>query len=631
MPLDIDALTGFIENEFRKQFRSVIDQITLPIPRRVDNFTCWPGLTVLGMEDAQVVCGFERNPSKIRIGDHVYVNDATVEPKDVISGPQGVVREIDERARTIRIEPGFQQQSRFESRYRVGQKLVVDHVLPGEHHGRTLPLLALRLLHGTHGSSERLRRIRDILEGKRKAEKTGDRPVDFGDPKLAALTEAQREAIRRVVDDDLVLIQGPPGTGKTHVLGLAIRELVMRGKKVAVSAFTHQAINNVLLECADHVEIRDLAKIGSRTQAPQGAGVERMRLHEKAGAYFRLKTVPDVTGLTQYAAFHPVSRALEDGKVEAALPERFDVLVFDEASQLTIPAAVMAMVQADRFVFAGDHRQLPPVVSTVRPGLGPAVSVFQHLAEIAGHDSVLLDRTFRLNRALTEFPSREFYEGRLEAAPIARERRLAGRFEGRYARYLDPETPSTLVLVKHLGRGQESPEEAALTAEIVATAVRGGVPVAEIAVIAPHRRQIVRIVEALTLAGVQPLPLVDTVERIQGQERDLIVLSMTLSDPDALTSESEFLFLPNRFNVALTRARKKLILMASPAFFRALPRKYALEGDAADALAAMNVLKRWYFAHRDASLDGTACSEAARESLARVRSKTAGSGDGGAG
>ena len=106
-------------------------------------------------------------------------------------------------------------------------------------------------------------------------------------------------------------------------------------------------------------------------------------------------------------------------------------------------------------------------------------------------------------------------------------------------------------------------------------------------------------------------PVVDTVERIQGRERDLVFLSMTLSDPDLLAGESEFLFLPNRFNVAMTRARKKLVVISSPSFFRALPRHGA-------RLADVNVLKRWYFSHRASAVDAT---DLARHALVALNGK----------
>lgn len=604
--LDLAALVEFVENEFRRQFRSVIDQITLPIARRVDAFTCWPSVVVKSVdsETQKVELSFDKNPSKLRVNDYVYVNDITVEPKDVISGPEGVIEVLDEAKKRLVVVPAFRQNSRFERRFKIGDRLVLDQTLPGEHTSRAMPVLALRLLAGQLGDSARLRHLRKILEGGAASTPIATPPVDFSDALLSILTQAQTTAVERAVTTDFALIQGPPGTGKTFVLGLIIRELVRRGKKVGVCAFTHQAIQNVLLECLKYKDIKEVGKLGSRGNWTASATDPRLRLIERPGAFFRQKSTPDVVGFTQHAAFHPVARALEEG-VEGALPSRFDVLIFDEAGQLTIPAAIMAMVQCDRLIFAGDHRQLPPVVGTVRPGVGAGMSVFQHLVERAGHEPVLLDVTYRMNDRLTEFPSKEFYGRRLVAAPSAAQRTLEGNFSGPFAEVLSPDRPSTLCLLRHEGRGQESPEEAAFVAGVLEAALAAGVPPHEIAVVSPHRRQNARIAELAATLGRKQLPVIDTVERIQGQERDLVILSMTLSDPELLAQESEFLFLPNRFNVAITRARKKLIVVASPNFFRAIPRRYALETDATRQLSAMNVLKRWYLSHREASIDVT--------------------------
>ncbi|MEZ6195297.1 MAG: AAA domain-containing protein [Planctomycetota bacterium] len=616
--LDMDALQAFVDAEFRHQFRSVVDMISQPVASRVDQFTCWPGLVLEATEDEgrRLILSFRTNPSKLRIGEYVYVNDAQARPEEILSGPEGTISEIDAPRGRLIVASGYQQGPRFQRTFRLGQRLVLDQMLPGARHGRDMPILALRLVAGEFGSAPRIDRIRSFLEGTLEPGPSGLAPLAAeDDPELARLTPSQREAVRRAVEEREALIQGPPGTGKTHVLGLVVRELVRRGQKVAVCAFTHQAINNVLAECLRHPDIGSVAKIGGPTSWADHPADPRLRIVPRPAAFFRQKTVPDVAGFTQHAAFNPVSRALDEGALQA-LPDRFDVVVFDESGQLTLPAAMMAMIQADRWVFAGDHAQLPPVVQTHRPGDGPAVSVFQHLVERTPREAVLLDRSFRLNAELATFPSRSFYGERLSSAPSAAASRLELTRDhmGPRAAILDPDRPSTLALVRHQGRGQESPEEAALVARLVHDAIAGGVPPEEIAVIAPHRRQNVKIREFLGRLGhAGAHPLVDTVERIQGQERDLIVISMALSDPDAISAESEFLFLPNRLNVALTRARKKLVFVASPALFRALPPRWAFEAPGPSPLEALNVLKRWYFLHKHAAIDATGI---AREELA---------------
>ncbi len=625
MSFDLSEFAAFIDLEFRAKFRSVIDQISLPVADRVDRYTCWPGLVVEAMDSdsGRLTLSFKTNPSKLRIGEYVYVNSLDVPPHQVISGPEGVIEALDTRQGICRIRAGYRQVHRFLGRFRIGQKLVLDLTLPTVHLNREMPMLALRLVSGDLGDAPRLRRIRRLMTGELRAESQKsalrDAAIDEADPTLRRLTPSQRRAFEAAVTRDFALIQGPPGTGKTHLLGLIVREFVRRGMKVGVCALTHHGINNLLLECLSHAEIPDVCKIGGREHGRIEGHGSRLRLVKSPGAFFRSKTTPAVTGFTQHAAFSPVARNLDGEAGADALPDRFDVLVFDEAGQLTVPAALMAMVQADRYVFAGDHKQLPPVVQTLRPGSGPARSVFQHLVEDAGHEAFLLEESFRLNAELVRFPSDAFYSGRLTSAPSAANRRLHLRGCKRFADLLDADRPSQLALVRHDSRSQEAPEEAALIAFLVKEAVDGGVPPEEIAVIAPHRRQNVKIREFLGRLGFHgPHPQVDTVERIQGQERDLVFLSMTLSDRDAMARGAEFLFLPNRFNVAITRARKKLVVTASPALFRALPRPEALVGAEPPLLHDLNVLKRWYFHHRTRAVDVTDRAFEALSELTRL-------------
>ena len=607
MSIDFKGYIEFIENEFKRESASAIDLITLPIARRTDHYGCWPSLTVIEPSDSNgnIALSFRNNPSKISQNDYVYVNDMTVEAKDIITGAVGIVKEIDEIGKILYLNPAYQQRSRFSRQFRVGDRCVLDRTLPADHHGRELPTTVLRVLSGELGDTARLQRLRAVLGGTDEPRPTDDEPVDLESGGLASLLPAQQEAVRMAIETDFAMIQGPPGTGKTFVLGVIIHELVRRGKKVLVTAFTHQAINNVLDACLRHDSIETVTKVGSANTWGSRRADDRLKFIRSATSIFRNKTTPDVVGMTGYAAFGSMFRKLEHG-LEEALGDRFDVVIFDEAGQLTVPLALLSMMHSDRIIMAGDHKQLPPVVKTTPAGVGFGRSIFQMLVEETEISPVLLDATWRLNNALLSFPSRHFYGSLLGSTNTSSNRKLQLKCEGESAAILDPETPSQLVLIRHEGRGQESIEEAALVTQLVCDAIGGGVPHGEIAVIASHRRQTVRIKTFLAARGhKQDEPAVDTVDRIQGRERDLIIISMTHSDEEDLMRGAEFLFLPNRFNVAITRARCKLIVVASPHFFRALPHPTQLRDRGDSVLRRMNVLKQWYFEHRADAIDAT--------------------------
>ncbi len=143
---------------------------------------------------------------------------------------------------------------------------------------------------------------------------------------------------------------------------------------------------------------------------------------------------------------------------------------------------------------------------------------------------------------------------------------------------LDPQRPTTLVLTDHTMDHQQSGAEVEIVAALAARLLLDyGLEAARLAILAPHRAQNNAIAQRLGALLSQhrngkavELPLIDTVERLQGAERDIVLFSLTTSDPDYL--ESPFLNSPNRFNVAMTRARHKLVVVGSNAFFTQTPR-----------------------------------------------------------
>jgi len=187
-----------------------------------------------------------------------------------------------------------------------------------------------------------------------------------------------------------------------------------------------------------------------------------------------------------------------------------------------------------------------------------------------------------MNSGINDFPSRIFYDGLV--APEARTSTERFRFlpGGPHDALFDPERPAVLALVEHEGFRTRCEPEARVVAEIVLDRlVRQRGDPRDIAVVSPFRAQL-RLIRTLVKRGLSaagltlPLPVIDTVERIQGQERDLVVVSLAASDPDHLAGDAAaFFYSANRLNVTLTRARTKLIIVASPLAFTAFPKTMA--------------------------------------------------------
>jgi len=257
----------------------------------------------------------------------------------------------------------------------------------------------------------------------------------------------------------------------------------------------------------------------------------------------------------------------------------FDTVIFDEASQVTLPVAVAGMLAGRRYIFIGDHKQMDPVVVGQHSEDWVTRSVFETLFTRA--PGTMLDITYRMNAEINDFPSRAFYGGRLRPAPAVQNRRLQlKRPPTHLAPLLDPSYPSVFAEVPHTNCGMRSPVEAQLAVGLVLEALVCGVRPSEIALVAPYRAQgrLIRrlLLQALSRLGSQSNTIVeevvvDTVERIQGQERDLVIISLTTSDPSHAAQRAEFYFKPNRLNVAITRPRLKRIVIGSPLLFKAAP------------------------------------------------------------
>jgi DNA replication ATP-dependent helicase Dna2 len=231
------------------------------------------------------------------------------------------------------------------------------------------------------------------------------------------------------------------------------------------------------------------------------------------------------------------------------------------------------MMAGTKSIFIGDHQQMPPVILTEHEPEWVSSSIFERLYQHS--PGTMLNTTYRMNKEINEFPSKAFYGGRLKIDPGNVNSRLdLQRAPSIYNNILNPDIPDVFVEVRHKKRGMRSPEEAEIAAKLVIEAVSCGIPANEIAVIAPYRAQgrLIRRLIYENCGHMSHVPndcVVDTVERIQGQERDMIIISLTTSDPEHASQRAEFFFQPNRLNVAITRPRVKRIVLGSPLLFKA--------------------------------------------------------------
>ena len=352
--------------------------------------------------------------------------------------------------------------------------------------------------------------------------------------------------------------------------------------RLAVSALTHQAIDNLLAKVHDLLLspfVSDFPgrclKWGQRLSLTQEE--DRLPLTYVDDAADILAAPYVILGATGFGLYQ-----LFDSQA-GAFPAFFDWIVLDEASQMLMPQALLSLVYGKgQYVFCGDVQQLPPVVLGPQPtqeAAAPARSILAHLLTTYGPQArVRLNTTYRLNQELCQLPSQLWYQGDLHPAAA----NAAGRLQVPVVQQPDlvdailaPQYPVTLVLADHTTDAQQSLLEVEIVATLAARLLLDyGVAATRLAILAPHRAQnsaiTQRLAQLLSQRGASvTLPVIDTVERLQGAERDVVLFSVTSSDPDAL--DSPFLNNPNRFNVAITRARHKLVVVGSRAFFTQVP------------------------------------------------------------
>ncbi len=407
-------------------------------------------------------------------------------------------------------------------------------------------------------------------------------------------TTAQAEVIGGHLDDQVLLVQGPPGTGKSHTLGWAVlARLLARGGplRVAVSSKTHNAVGIVLASVAEKwARLRrasgppvdlEIVKLDGDGQAPLGVAAVSTSGPDRAAKAEELRTLLAREWLVVGGTSGGLANLLKRASLPAQTP--FDLVVIDEASQMTVPEALLACagLRPDgQVIVVGDHRQMPPILAhpwdrEAKRSLqeaAPYRSAFEFLRD-RGFPCVALDESFRLHRVQAEFLDQHVYRHDGIRFFSRREQLLpAGRYDDPLvAAVLDPAFP--IVVVEHGDR--ESQQVNVLEVELAARIVQACLEVLRLeprdglGVVVPHRAQKAALCARFPeLAAAQAI---DTVERFQGGERDVIVVCATASDPAYVAQEADFLLNPNRFTVAISRPRRKLVVLAASSVLRLVP------------------------------------------------------------
>lgn len=368
--------------------------------------------------------------------------------------------------------------------------------------------------------------------------------------------------------EDYLLIQGPPGTGKTLTIAMMVDVLFKKKKSILISCYTHRAIDESIRKILKYAPDVPIYRLGSRQKIP---GQDNIVLEEVINSCSQLDE--KINKAKEIIANKPVyigtTNAWLSGNYDNLIGDSlYDVAIIDEATQVLLPNALGVVRLAKKFILVGDHNQLPPVIQSSE-ARELSNTLFEILYEREyGNDSnkVMLDVQHRMPDPIAKFISKEFYNDKLITSIDTKSRKLEVDLSGSSLfEILNPDNPLTLVNIdtnKSKNMIRTSPEETKIIVEIVSELLNAGVKPDDIGIIAPFRAQVADIRRALesnlseffeNSSSIKKI--VDTVDRFQGDERDVIIFSLTLTDkvvPEIINDKK-------RLNVAISRARRKFI------------------------------------------------------------------------
>ena len=392
-----------------------------------------------------------------------------------------------------------------------------------------------------------------------------DLPEVSGTPRGASLLGPDEDVVSGTsriaanLIESALFIQGPPGAGKTYTGSHVIADLLKAGRRVAVTSNSHKAINNLLRAVERVAREQGLRFKGAKKSTSEDSLLNGDYIEDVLKSHEITKKVGDFQ-LVAGTAWLFSSKALES---------KFDYLFVDEAGQVSLANLVAMSTCARNIVLLGDQMQLGQPIQGVHPGES-GQSTLEYLlrgeATIAPERGVFLKDTWRMHPDVCRFISSAVYDGRLQAEPRNAQQRIV------LAPQVDPAIRSTgisFIEVNHDACSQRSDEEAELVRRLVSDLLtssyvdRSGVEhpmrLENILIVAPFNLQVNRLKQVLP-AGAR----VGTVDKFQGQEAEAVLVSMTTSSGDYLPRDVEFLYSKNRLNVAISRARCWVGVLANP-------------------------------------------------------------------
>ena len=426
------------------------------------------------------------------------------------------------------------------------------------------------------------------------------------------LDESQREVVKNALglqEHGLLLVIGPPGTGKTRVIAKIAKEFSDRGERVLIASHTNRAVDNAIELLPIDIALRvgrpekihhNVRKymLGEKARTSLGKKLEELDKEIKIFIKYRRKLlnqlkdakkrndlysaklleneiynydepmkikIEERNNLLKAAQQEIVSESKVIGStlIKSQLPplinENFDVVIMDEASQASITLALLGAVKGRKLVMVGDPNQLSPVFKCNKNRHPEEFSAFTYLLKRFKGQELWLKIHYRSHPHIINFSSKYIYDNMIKPHPSCWTKKL--EIPAECDPYLDPDRALVFVHVnskEEYDRTEHSysnDEEVRVVNEIVNKLIECNVNARKIGIIAPYRAQRNKLHERINKDGME----INTIDAFQGREKDLIILDITGTSKHTL----KFIGNRHRLNVAVTRARKKLIIVGN--------------------------------------------------------------------
>ena len=526
----------FVEKTFEDE--DAEKQKMMSDEEKIENDLLLVGATVVSQDENIYELNVPDNYSKLRVGDKVILNDI-----HLASSFDATITDVFFDTITVMCDKQLDISSSFTIEQKSPQLI------------NTLISCLEGIYSGIPGAA-----FLRLLSGEEPFEKEDFLKVNVDDipnfDKIKELMNAEQlNAVSNMLEYPPVhVLQGPPGTGKTLVLAATAIASAHMNREVVVIANTHHAVNNALKKIKSIDKKSTVIKVGSLLKAEELDDTVikfstfkeyyefsyKNRKKKRSGHIIGLTIWGALTylGLRHHAHFRP-----------------YHALI-DEASLIPLSLATILGKTAPSVCLFGDSRQMQPIFRSQLEQNIMSKSILDYCAEnIEGVTVDVLHTTYRMNNEITECVSKAFYEPygiRLVSSEISSENRLEYHGNSESLQWINIETECEYL--------EENREEAECVSNIVKELLSIGLNHNDIAVVTPFRKQ-VSLIRSMTrnIVAEDDMPLIDTVERLQGQDVDCVIISFVKTS----ASNVDFIFNPNRLNVMISRAKRKVFIITS--------------------------------------------------------------------